>query len=334
MTVLNYLSLFLYFLIALYIFKECSSTDLIIRAERAGKDGIYQEQEEDRELIKVMEEASKPIQALPSAPIDDPQRFFGLVMLAQQRSEFRQLRIPGEVYEIIHQYFDYNDIRTLFQMFTSPENAKVFGFVSYEAMHWIKPLRGDKVEYLKSLSAKRLDEIFHSVLHKIVFDEDDVYIKEISIPSKRSRRCLVTRQRTAFNWKAVAKFARLRFLRVGGLKIDISMDDIQKLPESLEHLSIYGNNWISKSGDVDLNLLPRGLGVFDADGCQGMNGALLLHAPDSQLVELRMSNTGVDPKTNSDTVLPRSLSIAYLPRRTDGLVIEFLRERGVEVNTY
>ena len=105
------------------------------------------------------------------------------------------------------------------------------------------------------------------------------------------------------------------------------MDDIRTLPNTLRELEIGLNSWTTASGHVDLSLLPRGLTVFQASRCRGMNGVLRFDAPNSSLVSLYMGTTDVRPEIDSSTQLPPSLYDVLLPRNVDDSVIQFLKEK-------
>ena len=258
-----------------------------------------------------------------SEPVDDSHRVCARFMLAQQKQNKPKLQIPAELIEIIHQYSDYNEIRTLFQIMTSPEDRqKVFGFTSYVQMHRYLPSTADKVAYLKKgLGEGTLHGVFGKA-NKITFDDQNVFIQKLWFVSDASGRS--ARASDVFNWDAIGELQHLEELMLGNLGMSISMDDIQKLPKSLKNLDIRGNIWTTPSGDVDLSLLPRGLEEFSAVACQGMSGFLKFNAPDSNLVQLLLRFTTLQPQLCSEANIPRSLKTFGAPPGFENSDIEVM----------
>ena len=147
---------------------------------------ILQEKEgKERFLITEMEDIIKPIPKLQTDPVDDSQSISKLVLMAQQRLS-PILRIPGVLCKEIHEYFDYNEIRTLFRMFTSPEDRlEVFGFASYEALHHVKQTKAAKVDYLQKWgihrSMHRSRSCWGQMIMTVIFDDEDQFITDITM---------------------------------------------------------------------------------------------------------------------------------------------------------
>ena len=296
------------------------------RLEKRASQDIHQNEEKERRTINVREMRSRPAQEVLGDPIDDSQRVSALVMMAQQRIP-QNLRIPDELHEIIHQYSDHHEIRTLFHTLNSPvDRVKVFGFQGYEAMHKRYRTKAWKVAYL---SAWERECSFNSlgIFTKIQFDPHDVCIHTYSIWVYKNLAVPVNQN--GFNWDAVAELTNLKELSLMKLDIAISMDDIQKVPGSLRELGIRKNIWTTISGDVDVGLLPRGLQRFNAICCRGMNGTLKLDAPDSNLRFLGFTGTDLRLQIESSSKLPPSLKAILEPQNTDVVSILLLREKEV-----
>ena len=309
------------------------------RAKKVGKSEAKQRnriqlnEEEYRLEIENSMEQTTPITAL----VDDSHRVCARFMLAHQRHNIPKLRIPAELYEIIHQYFDYNDIRTLFQIRTSPQDRQtVFGFTSYVKMHRYLPSRAAKVTHLKDLKGDwvigwNLDSDAESdtdgetdPANGVKFDDQDVFIRKLWFWNRGPNSVL--------NWEVIAKLTHLKELRIGYLDMSISMEDIRKLPQSLKVLDIRGNIWTTAAGDVDLSLLPRGLEKFVADNCQGMHGILEFDAPESNLTELSLRECNLQPRLRSETNIPPSLKRFQAPPGFKGYVIlRVMEERDIEI---
>lgn len=233
--------------------------------------------------------------------IDDSQRVSALVMLARQNVSNEQ-RLPVELHHVIHQYFDYNEIRTLFQILTSSEDRKcALGFESYDQMHQEYPTRSSKISYLKTLRDDQVewtDDAVDAWLYPraIKFGDDNQFIVHLTL----NWSPIIPRQSSAdsrgnpkaINWNAVSRLKHLKYLRLGYLKFTVSMQDISSLPDTLRYLDIAGCIWTEPSGDMDLSLLPRGLREFNGCKCEGMTGLLKLAAPHSNLTTLVLENTG------------------------------------------
>ena len=256
----------------------------------------------DRLMIENLMEQSDPMAAL----VDDSHRTFAWFMLPQQIQNIPKLRIPSELTEIIHQYSDCNDIRTLFQILTSPgDRRKVFGFTSYVQMHRYLPSRMAKVAHLKKGLGIRFWDLISGgtgsdpggePANGVAFDHQDVFIQQLWFWNTGGRN---VRAPNVFNWDAMAKLTHLEELQLGYLGMSISMDDIQKLPKSLKKLNIMGNIWTAPSGDVHLGMLPRGLEEFSAFNCRGMNENLIFDAPHSNLYRLDLRETDLQPQLNA-----------------------------------
>ena len=285
------------------------------------------DQQGEENLRQRAQIAKTSIRDLDRNPIGNPKRSLALVMMAQRNIPSR-MRIPEELHRIIRQYLDYDEIWTLFQMFTSPKDkTAVFGFESYEAMKRYLPTRAGQVAFLKS-SRTRLESDYHL---RVFFVQRDVYINKIVITPHPGIR---PEGRRTFNWNAVAQLAHLEYLDVEALNINVSMDNIRKLPDTLRELYIERNHWTTASGDVDLSLLPRGLREFVASHCQGMNGVLKLDAPYSKLRRVDMAGTDVHTQINPSTRLPPLLMGIHLPRTSHVRTRELLRSKGIHTDGY
>ena len=289
---------------------------------------IHHHEERARQNINTLEFTARPCRALATDPIDDPQRVAALVMMAQRRIS-RHLRIPEELQRLIHEYSDHNEIRALFRMLPSTrDRMEAFGFESYEAMHLRYPTKKDKVNYFNEVKAQILKGMKErpQIVVSLVFDREDNFIQNIWMGQQRSH--FNNPVKLDFNWDAVAELAFLEVVCVNGLNINLSMEDIQKLPASVKQLQINDNHWTTANGDVDLDLLPRQVKVFSANGCQGMTGALKLHAPCSNLVALRVRDTDLYLHIGRNTQLPRFLGmIVDLPRNANASTILMLQEK-------
>ena len=304
---------------------EVMILELTDRFERISE-SIHQEENRERKLIKNLEVHLALIEISASDPIDDSQKVSALLMMAQRRLPSK-LRIPEDLLLAIHQYSDHNEIRTLFQICTSPEDrTQVFGFESYEAMHRRYPSKAAKAEHL-NVKQREFRGMPSSLDITIVFDWQWVFIQSISIDTGCGS-CSVE-ERHQLNYNAIGDLAHLRTMHICGLKIAISMEDIQKLPSSLNMLRIQGVVWTNVPGDVDLSLLPRGLQMFSATHCRGMSGLLKLHAPQSNLVTLDVKATALCVLVDSAATFPPSLNGVFLPRNTDVSIVQWLMERGV-----
>ena len=142
-------------------FREAvASKELFVRYPSEDGDHWHLEQTEDRLRLMINQAKTKADDQIRIQkgkwrfrnlnPIDDSQRVSALVMMAQQNIS-RRLRIPNELHEVIHRYADYNEIRTLFRILTSPEDRKgVLGFETHGEMHREYPTKSEKVRYLKN----------------------------------------------------------------------------------------------------------------------------------------------------------------------------------------
>ena len=308
--------------------------------EAKQRNRVQLKEEEDRLLIENLMEQTTPITAL----VGDSHRVCARFMLAQQRHNNPKLRIPVELTKIIHQYSDYNEIRTLFQILTSPKDRKeILGFTSYVQMHLYLPSRADKIAHLKKGLKTRLlpsleydpesdnesdsEDVWQDHVNTIGFGDQDVFIHRLGFQSNLPNGSAIS-----FNWDALTQLTQLEELTITNLDMSISMDDIRKLPKSLRVLSIRGNVWSDPSGDVDLGLLPLGLEVFEADSCRGMNGILGLNAPYSNLVKLDLRDTALQPRLCSEADLPRSLEEFGAPPGFEySAICKVMKEKDVNV---
>lgn len=296
---------------------------------------LHEKEGKERFLIKEMEDIIKPIPKLPTDPVDDSQSILKLVLMAQQRLS-PTLRIPSVLCKEIHEYSDHNEIRTLFQMFTSPEDRlEVFGFASYEALHRVKQTKAAKAEYLQKWgihqSMHRSRSCWGKMIMTVIFDDEDQFITDITMGICGFGTGVfdaVKKKKLIFNWDALADLVHLKELILSGLELVVSMDDIQKLPDSLRRLEINHNHWTTASGDVDLSLLPSGLINFSANSCRGMNGTLKLDAQHSSLTNLQVRETELKMQLNLEETLPSSLKTIGLPRFTDAAVIQLLYRKS------
>ena len=314
------------------------NVDLIDQEER-NRQCIDQRQEKEHIMMKHLEDKMRPIEAFRTDPVDDSQRASALFLLAQQ-SMPRELRLPADLYEAIHQYSDYNEIRTLFRLLTFHDVRKqVFGFENYAELHREYRSKMAKMMYLKAFKSRSVPVTFVNLEIKITFDEDNVIIKRLDIKiilgenndvSMDDVLRFVEEDRCVFNWDEMKNFKHLEKLTLSGMGIQISMDAIYNLPDSIKSLMIVDS--LSFVGDVDLSLLPRGLVQFAAMSCPGFTGSLKLHAPDSKLIYLGLGGADLNVQFDSETKLPPSLRAFETTRNIDPLAIAFLVERGVEID--
>ena len=135
----------------------------------------------------------------------------------------------------------------------------------------------------------------------------------------------------AINWSAVGGLKHLRYLRLYYLKLNVSMQDISSLPDSLRLLSIRGSVWAEPSGDVDVSLFPPGLKEFRACECEGMTGLLNLAAPSSNLTDLALEQTEIQDVSGLHA-MPPSFESLYLSGTRLNMIrsdFEFLIEKRV-----
>lgn len=258
-------------------------------------------------------------------PIEDCHKVSALVMLAQ-RNVSSALQIPSELQQVIHEYSDLNEIRTLFEILTLSEDKKgILGFESYEAMHQKHPTRSSKVLHLANLrdDGEQCDN---------GYNEEDSWCDPRAVKFGQDNRFIIGINWTpiitvpiilmqcppdfshipkAINWKAIGALKHLRYLRFGYLKLNVSMHDIKSLPDSVQSLDIAGCVWTEPSGDVDLSLLPSGLREFNGCECEGMTGLLKFAAPHSNLTVLRLAHTLIHDVSGLND-MPPSLKTLYL----------------------
>lgn len=298
------------------------------------QEAIKQDEKRHRERLTELAENTRPRQALVTDPIDDPKRVSALTLMAQQNLE-KRLQLSQELIRIIHHYSAYNGIQALFQMFPSHKDREsILGFKSYDLMHQRYPTKPAKVSYLMELSHCQAQGECTQIDTRIMFDQKDFFIEYLQIrriAGKVPKDTYLNGTPMAFNWDAVADLAYLEVLELDGLNIEISMDDLQKLPDSVRSIGIFDNVWTTKSGDVDLGLLPRGLEVFAASGCRGMNGTLKFDAPHSKLVEVAVKKANLHLHVDSTTQLPPSLKYVHAPRNTLSSCVRLLKENNVQV---
>ena len=225
-------------------------------------------------------------------PNDQATRLF---IAAQQHLNECTQRLPLEICQIIEEYSDKNELKALFRLLTTPKDRiAVIGFESYQEMHKILPLRVSKVDYLKALTRKTGPGF--------VFDATETSVVEIHPLIDQFVLAYLDNQdwngthkdqhnySNALNWNVFHVFSHLHTVSFNGLNLQISMDDLAKLPPSLRRLDIGGNVWTQASGDIDLNQMPIGLESFRATGCLGINGSLKLFAPRSNLRTVALMN--------------------------------------------
>ena len=307
--------------------KQRARARKVRESEAKRRNRIQLNEDKDRLMIEDLMEQTTPFSAL----VDESHRVCARFMLAQQRQNIPRQRIPAELTKIIHQYSDYNEIRTLFQILTSPEDReKVFGFTSYVQMHRYFPSRADKVAHLKTGLGIHTAGYERHAANNVIFGDDDVFIQKLWFVSDVCE--LFDYAPNVFNWDAICKLTQLEELKIIDVDMSISMDDIDKLPKSLKNLNIMGNLWTAQSGDVDLSMLPPGLEQFAAFDCQGMNGNLKFDAPDSNLVKLDLRRTNLQPRLNSDANIPRSLKILGAPRGFEhSAILKTMQEKDIKV---
>lgn len=285
-----------------------------------------------RLTIKDSQGDTRPIQV--TDPMEDSKRVTMLVLLAQRTGKLGdpRLRLPDVLHRVIHEYHDHNEIRALFQMFTSPVDRKAaFGFESYKAMGRRYPTRAGKVAFLKKMIIMGCGPMGKTELvTEIQFDQSDSFIRNIYI----SKSLIFDPDcRYSLNWNAVAEIAHLQVLRLNKLGINVSLDDIKKLPDSLKTLEIMDSLWTTVPGDLDLSLLPAGLTRFNAAGCQGMNGTLKLDVR-TDLVDLIVKDTDLHLRLDSTSVLPPSLNMMHTPRNVEESSMEILRKSRIKIHQW
>ena len=259
-------------------------------------------------------------------PIDDSQRVSALVMLAQQNVP-NKIRIPPELQQIIHQYFDYNEIRTVFKILTSTKDRKgVLGFENYHKMHQEHPCKLAKILYLSGETMVfRRGAFGFSDQQRFIVSID--WTPYIAMQWRGHSR----HDPTTINWNAIGQLKHLQYLRLAALRLNVSMQDIKSLPDSLRSLNIAGCVWTEPEGDVDISLFPSGLRVFIGFACEGMTGILKLAAPHSNLTTLRLERTEIRDVSGIHA-LPRKFKSLYLSGARLNLsqsYIAFFREKGL-----
>lgn len=316
--------------LSLLLIITCISDSLVVESAESG-DAVEFQHPRDRNDCSHGDEDSKaninPQPEFDQNPIEDARRSSALLMMAQQNMP-EELVIPTDLQQEILQYSDYNEIRSLFKLFTSSDDRSgALGYEHYEQIHHRYPARADKLKYLKRLGKRRpILEIGDSLNPTITFDAQNKFIEGISI-SKH----YFDESPHAINWDAVASLKHLEVLQLNHMKITVSMEDIRKLPDSVKVLEIRGNSWTNTTGNVDLRLLPQGVKVFAADHCKGMNGSLKMHAPSSNLEHLSVGNTDLCLHVEWNTEVPPSLQSLVRPRNWHIGSIQFLKAKGIRV---
>lgn len=177
-------------------------------------------------------------------PIDDSQRVSALFVLAQRN--VHELRIPEELHYIVFEYSDYNEIRTLFQVTLG--KRRVLGFGSYQEFHRNHPIRQSKMMYLGNCGVN-----FGSDGRLIGIDWRGMVLRSI-------------------NWNAISGLKYLRYLYLGYVRFEVSMQGLQSLPDSMEALIIEGCIWTESY--LDTCVLPPGLIDIDTRHTQIMTRLL------------------------------------------------------------
>ena len=316
--------------------KVVAPNELFVRYPSEDGDRWHLEQAEDRLRWMINQAKTKSDDQIRSQkgkwrfrnldPIDDSQRVSALVMMAQQNIP-RRLRIPNELHQAIHEYSDYNEIRTLFRILTSSEDRKgVLGFESYGEMHQEYPTKLDKVRYLKHFRQFRDGE----EKEDNESDEDNAWFdpQTIKFGSNGDHNQFIiginwtpvvtvpygaypSHDPKSINWRAIGGLKHLRYLRLDYLKLNVSMHDISSLPDSLRLMGIRRCAWTESSGNVDVSLFPPGLREFHGCECEGMTGSLNLAAPSSNLTDLRLEETEIQDVSGLHA-MPPSFESLYL----------------------
>ena len=219
-----------------------------------------------------------------TSALNDPAIAKVMRLFVMSQGRHREHRLPVEVQRIIGCFADYNDIETLFDILTSPQERKrIIGFESYDQMDRQYPSKRAKVAHLRSLRSRTP----YSSIRRFTVKGDGVSIAMIDW----SAHCNQRRAPRDIVWSAMRRFRNLKLLYLNDIGISISMTQLAQLPPSLKVLDIGGNVWVEPNGDLDLNLLPLGLSDFSATFCQGMNGTLKLFAPRSTLETVNVRGT-------------------------------------------
>ena len=227
-------------------------------------------------------------------PADDPLKEMRLFLLTQQNAS--TLGIPNDVLQIIGEYSDYNEIKTLFRILTTSEDRKrVIGFEYYQKMDKEYPSRISKMQYLRNVNRGFEVDVDGWSNFAFTFDATQTFIQEICLDSFwNGSEVKVEKNPATINWEAFQGFKQLRYLSLQELNLTVSIDDIAKLPDTLIGLKLSGNTWSYPSGDLNLNLLPQNLQHLWVDYCFGMDGLLRFTAPHSQLKELSIIGVEID----------------------------------------
>lgn len=207
----------------------------------------------------------------------DSQRVRALVIIAQQ-SMPNALRFSGELHQIIHQYSDHNEIRTLFPVLKSPEGRKeAFTIESYEATHRRYWFGARKAKYLKTLGIRSICDTLRGpephakMWFKIILHQNNGSIQKIEVGGY----LFPEEDDQAFSQDARVGQASLEALKLMYHGSDVSMIGIRKFPDTLRSLEIDSWYWSDSPDDVDLRLRPRRLQALAAANCQGRNGTLV-----------------------------------------------------------
>lgn len=163
------------------------------------------------------------------------------------------------------------------------------------------------IAYWRRLRGQRIRSASAPVLPAIYSDLAG-YIKSIGLQMKPTDSSWTfPRNQNAIVWEGVAELGHLEVLDLYKCKIAVSMDDIQKLSQSVKSVTINHNFWTTTTGNVDLSLLPTNLERFSASACKEMNGKLKWHAPHSNLVDLSLGYTALHLEMDPTAKLPPSL---------------------------
>lgn len=177
-----------------------------------------------------------------------------------------EMRIPEELNYIIHEYSDYKDIRTLFLVLSVHEDRnKVLGFGKYPEFHQKYPTQKSKIIHLARCG--------------IDFDSDHQFIIGINWifePVTSASTGIERHYLRGINWNAVSGLKHLQYLYLGILNFEISIQDLQSLPHSMQALRIEGCIWTGPDLGTNLSTSlnfegtgaipwPPGLAKIDAE---------------------------------------------------------------------
>lgn len=242
---------------------------------------------------------------------DRATRLFAVV---QQHLNESARRLPFEICQIVEEYSDADEIKAIFRLLATPRDTMaVIGFESYTQMHEMLPLRVSKLNHLNFLTRRNFP--MHPLPNgkTFIFDTTETFVNEIMWDRYWNGTDVEPEKDPHFiNWKAFRGFSHLHSVSLNGLNLQISMDDLAKLPSSIRVLDIGGNIWAEPSGHLDLNRMPKGLETFEAAGCQGINGSLKLMAPRCYLRTVVLTNNDLRGVEIGEWLIPPRLKRLYL----------------------